>query len=163
MAKRKERLPESFTGTYSAIPHRVLDSVAFKGSSDRAKSLLFALLRQINGKNNGHLQLTDKWLCAQGWLSKSQNIKACNELIERGLVIQTRRGGLNAGCNWYAVTWLRISNFAGLDISAANYHQGAWAECTLPPTAKRKPPTQKQKTYPGSRGSTTPVYGAARS
>lgn len=156
MAKRnKERLPETFTGTYSAIPHRVLDSVAFKGSSDRAKSLLFALLRQINGKNNGRLQLTEKWLKSQGWPSKKLNAEARKELTARGLVIQTRRGGLNSGCHWYAVTWLKISNFTELDISSANYHQGAWAECTLPPSVRRKPPLQKRKTSPHTEPSTT--------
>lgn len=161
MAKTtKEKLPETFTGSYSAIPHRVLDSEAFKGASSNAKALLFALIRQVNGKNNGHLQLTDNWLKAQGWPSKCQNARACKELIERGLIVQTRRGGLNAGCNWFAVTWLKISNFVGLDIAPSNYHQGAWAECKLPPTARRKPPSTKTKKLPRYGGSATPVVGA---
>lgn len=161
MAKRKKKLPETFTGSYSAIPHRVLDSGAFKGARGDAKALLFALIRQHNGENNGHLHLTDGWLKRQGWPSKGQNAKACQELIERGLIVQTRRGGLNAGCNWYAVTWLPISNFVGLDIAASNYHQGAWAECRLPPTARRKPPAQKTKKPPSYEGSATPIVGAA--
>ena len=159
MAKSK-RPPEAVNGAYTAVPHRVLDSQAFIGASDRAKSFLFALMRQHNGNNNGRYKLADSWLMKQGWPSKSQNADARKELIERGLIIQTRfGGGLNSGCNLFAVTWLPISNFVGLDISASDYHQGAWGNCTLPPTPRRKPP-KKRKDYPDQRGSATPTSGA---
>ena len=143
MATKKP--PESVNGAYTAVPHRVLDSLAFIGASDRAKSLLFALMRQHNGSNNGRFQLTDKWLARQGWSSSSLNVKARTELIERGLVVQTRWGGLNMGANWFALTWLPISNFVGLDITASSYHQGAWGNCELLPTARRKPPQKRCK------------------
>jgi hypothetical protein len=159
--KRKEPLPEAFTGGYSAIPHAVLDSQAFIGLTDRGKSLLFALIRQHSGSNNGRLQLTNKWLAAHGWRSASMNKQAVAELIERGLIITTRLGGLNAGCNWYALTWLPISNFVGLDIAASNYHRGAWGGCKLPPTARRKPPEKHEKPS-GGRNSTVPVVGTAK-
>ncbi len=137
----------------------MLDSRAFIGASDRAKSLLFALLRQTNVSNNGRLQLTDRWLAEHGWLSAGLNAKARQELLERGLIVQTRSGGLNAGCNWFALTWLQITNFAGLDVSANTYHKGAWNCCTLPATARRKPP-EKQITHSDYRSSTTPTTGA---
>ncbi len=155
----KKRPPEATSGTYSAVPHRLLDSTAFMGATDRAKSLLFALIRQHNGSNNGRLQLTDKWLSEHGWPSKELNAKTRIELIERDLIIQTRRGGLNSGCNWFALTWLPISNFVGLDITANSYHPGAWAACDVPPTSRRKPP-QKRVTPPDYRGSPTPTTGA---
>ena len=158
MAKSK-RPPEAVNGAYTAVPHRVLDSQAFIGASDRAKALLFPLMRQHNGLNNGRLQLTDKWLAKQGYPSAGMNLKAREELIERGLIVQTRRGGLNSGCNWYALTWLPISNFVGLDITASTYHQGAWGNCKLPPTARRKPP-EKRETHSDHRSSTTPTTGA---
>lgn len=157
MAKSKKPT-EAVNGSYTAVPHRLLDSLAFIGASDRARSLLFALMRQHNGSNNGRYQLTDKWLAKQGWPSKGQNEKARKELIERGLIVQTRWGGLNSGWNLFAVTWLPISNFVGLDIAASSYHQGAWGNCTLPPTARRKPP-EKHETPPDQRGSTTPTNG----
>ena len=169
--KSKEQL-ENFTGGFLRIPHAVFDSNAFKGATDRARSLLIAIARQINGKNNGRLQLTDKWLASVGYTSNGLNDKAKKELIERGLIIQTRHGGLNAGWNWYAVTWLPISDFSQLDLSAASYRQGAWSHCTLPPTKRRQPPKkeksqarqpgqQKQKKSADHRGSTTPIVGAA--
>ncbi len=158
MAKVKKP-PEAVNGAYTAVPHRVLDSLAFIGASDRAKSLLFALMRQHNGSNNGRFQLTDKWLARQGWASASLNVKARIELIERGLVVQTRWGGLTMGANWFALTWLPISNFVGLDITASSYHQGAWGNCELLPTARRKPP-QKRCKPSDHRSSATPTTEA---
>lgn len=159
MAKKHIKAPESFTGAYSRIPHSVLDGQAFIGATDRAKSLLFALMRQHNGSNNGRMQLTDKWLKAHGWPSVGMNVKAWAELIERGLIVQTKRGGLNSGCNWFALTWLPITNFTGLDITGSDYHQGAWFNCKLKPTARRKPP-QKRETPSVHRSSATPYTGA---
>jgi hypothetical protein len=158
MARRKKQ-PEFITGLYSAIPHVVMDSKAFIKSSDRAKSLIYALMRQHNGSNNGWFQLTDKWLREHGWPSAGMNLKTRKELIERGLIILTRSGGLNAGCNYYAVTWLGITNFVGLDISARTYPQGAWHECEVEATRRRKPP-QKRVMHSGQRSGATPTTGA---
>jgi hypothetical protein len=158
MARKSKRLPEQISGGYSAIPHAVLDSQAFMGASDKAKSLLFALIRQINGRNNGHLQLTDNWLKKQGWASASQNYKVRHELIERQLIIRTQKGGLNAGCHLYAVTWLDISNFVGTELSAQTYHKGAWGLCNLPATKRRAQP-KKRETPPDQRRSATPNSG----
>ena len=59
MAEKKQKRPvEAISGLYGAIPHAVMDGVAFKGASYPAKSLLFELMRQHNGKNNGQLQLS---------------------------------------------------------------------------------------------------------
>ena len=146
MARRsKQTRAESISGGYSAIPWGVMDSVSFKGASDKAKALLFALMRQHNGAkgNNGHLHLAKKWLYVQGWTCDESNRKACHELINRGLITQTRWGGLNMGPNWYALTWYPISNYVGLDITAATYVKGAYSLCNLPPTARRKPPIKK--------------------
>ena len=113
---RKQRPPETINGAIGAIPHVVLDSLAFTGASDKAKALIFAFMRQLNGRNNGHLHLAPQWLKRQGFTSSS-NYKARDELLARSLIIQTRHGGLNMGTNCFAVTWLAISNFVGLDIA----------------------------------------------
>ena len=47
MAKKLKQ-PERIDGSYSAIPHVVLDSIAFIGASNAAKALLFAIIRQHN-------------------------------------------------------------------------------------------------------------------
>ena len=144
MARRNNKSrPESVSGGYSAIPWAVLDSDSFMGASDKAKALLFVLMRQHNGINNGHLHLAKKWLLTHGWTCDENNRKACHELIERRLIVQTKYGGLNMGANHFALTWLPVTNFVGLDISANSFVRGAYSLCTSPPTARRKPPLKK--------------------
>ncbi|MHB1117772.1 hypothetical protein [Sideroxydans sp.] len=128
MAEKKQKRPlEAISGLYGAIPHAVLDSVAFMGASHPSKALLFDLIRQHSGNNNGRLQLSFAWLATRGWKSRDVIQRARAELIERNLLIQTRQGGLNIGASCYAVTWLHITNFVGLDIQSNHYHPGTWA------------------------------------
>lgn len=141
--KNKQARLEHISGGYAAIPWAVVDSVSFKGASDKAKALLFALMRQHNGNNNGRLHLSKKWLYEYGWTCHENNSKARKELIERGLIVQTKWGGLNMGADWFALTWYDISNYVGLDITAKGFSRGAYHLCNLAPTPRRKPPTKK--------------------
>ncbi len=162
MADKKQKRPvEAINGLYSPIPHAVLDSVAFKGLSYPAKALIFDLIRQHNGNNNGHLHLSYSWLEGRGWKSRDVIHRAKAVLIERNLLIQTRQGGLNIGANRYAVTWLTITNFIGLDIQAKSYHPGAWAFMNDLPMGKKimhsVPPNGKGNT--SNRYSSSPPAG----
>lgn len=144
-AKRQTtKRPEYFDGNHSAMPHAVMDSKAFVGTSDLARSLLFPLIRQHNGLNNGHLHLASKWLKKQGYTS-STIYKSKDELIERGLIAQTKWGGLGIGASLFALTWLPVTNFVGLDIEPSGYQRGAWARCELPPTPRRPKPKNKNQ------------------
>ena len=87
MSRQKKPL-EAVSGTYSAIPHAVLDSVAFMGASHPAKALLLEIVRQLNGRNNGRLQLSDKWLKVRGWTSKDVTFSAKRVLLERKLLLR---------------------------------------------------------------------------
>lgn len=155
--KNKQARLESISGGYAAIPWAVLDSVSFKGASEKAKALLFALMRQHTGNNNGHLHLAKKWLYNHGWTCHENNSKARNELIDRGLVVQTKWGGLNIGSDLFALTWYDITNYVGLDISVKGYSRGAYLLCNLAPTPRRKPPVTKQNARTDSRTSTVPI------
>jgi len=138
MAEKKQKRPvESISGLYGAIPHVVLDSTAFKGASYPAKALLFDLIRQHSGSNNGHLHLSFSWLQSRGWKSRDVIQRARGELMQRGLLIQTRQGGLNIGASRYAVTWLKVSNFVGLEIQGKDYHPGAWGFMDTLPIASK--------------------------
>lgn len=152
-SKPRKRHLEAVTGTYTAVPHALLDSDAFRGASHRAKSLLFELIRQHAGKNNGHFHLAISWLKKRGWLSADQIQKAKVELLDRKLIIKTRLGGLNAGGDMYAVTWLPISNFVGLDIQAKDYHPGAFH------FAENSPPHKKRNPRSVARNDTVPQDG----
>lgn len=170
MAKRKKP-SEGVSGRYSAIPHSVLDSVAFMGASHPARSLLFELLRQHDGKNNGHLHLATSWLSKRGWASADGIQKAKVEALERGLIIKTREGGLNIGPDRYALTWLPISNFVGLYIAPKDYHPGEYlmmgsavtSKNEQTPRIKRNAPkrTVKLTSHSDVRNSAVPVDGMA--
>lgn len=165
MAEKKQKRPvEAISGLYGAIPHTALDSIAFTGANYPAKALLFDLMRQHSGSNNGHLHLSFSWLEKRGWKSRDVIQRARAELIERGLIIQTRQGGLNIGASRYALTWLKISNFVGLDIQSKDYHPGAWAFMDKLPMGKKisnaVPPDGKGNT--GSRYSAIPPAGTAK-
>lgn len=163
MAKKREPAPERITGGYAGIPHTVLDSPAFQGTSPRSKALLFEVMRQHNGKNNGHLHLAMSWLKKRGWLSADQVSDSTAELIERQLIVQTKQGGLNIGPNRYALSWQHITNYVGLDIYPKEYYPGQWTLCNLPPTPKRKPPQRKHEPCSGDRDGAVPTTGVPRS
>lgn len=163
-SKSKRIIPEPCPAPYASIYISVCSSKAFTGASNNAKAFLFALMQQHNGQNNGHLHLVNKWLAKKGWSSASQNKKMRDELIQRGLVVQTRQGGLNADCSWFALTWLPISNATGLDITLDTYNadcRGNWAKCELPDTPRRKAPQKKRDAPPDQRNSAVPTIGTA--
>jgi hypothetical protein len=112
-------------------------------------------MRQHNGGNNGHLQLSRAYLEDRGWKSVGVVQRAKREILQRELAIKTRTGGLNMGPDLYAVTWLDISNYVGLEISSKNYHPGAWAAL--------KPPPKKQKPHSPRENSTALSEGAVSS
>jgi hypothetical protein len=80
------------------------------------------------GANNGHLCLTLSALSSYGWTSNRKLAAAKNQLLEVGLLVQTRQGGLGIGPSLYALGWLGISRWDGLDISLVQFqkHRGRW-------------------------------------
>jgi len=125
MASKQQ--PEQVGGRFAGLPHTVMDSIAFAGASHPARSLLLELIRQHTGRNNGHFHLAWGWLHRRGWNSADVIQRAKAELITRQLAIKTRLGGLNAGPDLWAVTWLQITNYVGLtEVSPSTYHPGAW-------------------------------------
>lgn len=161
MSRKREATPERIKGLYSGIPVAVMDSPAFIGASHRAKALLFEVMRQHTGSNNGHLQLAMSWLKKRGWPSADQVNETTAELIERNLIVQTRQGGLNIGPSRFALSWHHITNYVGLDIHSKDYQPGRWALCYLPPTARRKPPQRKRESCSEQRNGADPVIGIA--
>lgn len=151
MARKKP--PEQVPGRFTAVPHAVLDSVAFMGASHPAKALLCELMRQHNGSNNGHLQLATSWLKPRGWTSVGVIHRAKQELVARNLVVKTRMGGLNAGPDLWALSWFPVSNYLGLDMRHGQYQPGAWHRFT--------PAPEKQKSHSVKRNSAIPLAGTA--
>ena len=167
MSKASKKPLEAVSGSYTPFPHAVLDSLAFMGASDRAKAMLCELMRQHNTRNNGHLHLAVGWLRKRGWKSTSAIQLAKAELVARGLAMLTSRGGLNAGPDRYALTWLPICDHTGLsEVTPSTYAPGAWRFADPPPVLsnrKAPPPDNRKKRdeRTDSRNSTVPVDGTA--
>ncbi len=167
MSKRFNKAPESVSGRFSAVPHGVMDSVAFQGAGHPARSLLYELIRQLSGRNNGHLQLTLPWLKKRGWKSADVIQRAKGELLHRGLIVLTRQGGLNSGPCLYGVTWLHISNFIGLDLPPQSYHPGQWRLMDKSPLIEKREfrsasrSGEKRELSSASRSGAVPSNGAA--
>lgn len=126
MAKKRNAPTEAVTGRYVPLPHSVLDSAAFQACGHMAKALLLELIRQHNGSNNGHIRLSRSWLAARGWSSVSSINSARDELTRHRLIVQTRHGGLRNGSHCFALSWLAITNYAGLHIGPHEYYPGAY-------------------------------------
>lgn len=114
--RRAKATGKAGNGRFLAIPHSVLNSEAYSGLKPRAVKLLVDLASQYNGKNNGDLCAAMTVLKAKGWKSNSGIEMALGELIEAGLIDETRQGGRNR-CSLYAVTWHPIDECGGkLDV-----------------------------------------------
>lgn len=159
----RKQPPEQVSGRFAGIPHAVMDSTAFAGSSYPARSLLFELIRQHTGRNNGHFQLAWAWLKRRGWKSSDVVQRAKAELITRQLAIKTRLGGLNAGPDLWAVTWLPISDYTRLtEVSAKTFHPGSWHFLSPPlPLPKRDEHSVLRNSAAPSNGLANPLTAPA--
>ncbi len=127
MSRQKKPL-ESVDGAYSAMPHAIIDSVSYQSLGYSARALLIELMRQHNGKNNGHLHLSQSWLRKRGWNSVCTIHRAKQELMSNHLIIQTRQGGRGIGASRFALSWLQVTNFLGLELCKKDYWPGAWRQ-----------------------------------
>jgi hypothetical protein len=101
------------TPPFIKIPHALFDLPNYTNLGFPAKALLSTFIRQYNGYNNGDLcnafnVLSKGW----GWKTETTIRKATKELIEAGLIIQTRQGGKNK-CSLFALTWEQIDECKG--------------------------------------------------
>lgn len=112
---------------YAAIEHRVIDSAAYADLSFAARALLVQIARQLTKTNNGHLQVTHKYLSRFGF-SKNTITRCVDELIAHGFIYRSRSGGLHQGSAKYAVTWLSITNREGIFLQG--FKPCAWRDWT---------------------------------
>ena len=85
------------------------------------------LVVQYRGDNNGDLCAAWKLMKPRGWRSEATLHKAKRELIELGLIVETRKGWRPNKASLYAVTWLDLDYCGGkLDISQKGFTRGAY-------------------------------------
>jgi hypothetical protein len=115
-------------GAFITLPLCVLNGSAYLGVSAHARMLLFDLVAQYRGDNNGDLCASYKSVMKpRGWKSENTLHKAKLELIEAGLIVETRKGARPSKASLYAVTWYAMDDCGGkLEISTQAFPRGAY-------------------------------------
>jgi len=126
------------SGQFVAIPHAVLNGVAYLTVSSHARMLLFDLVAQYKGDNNGDLCAAYSLMKLRGWKSTHTLLSAKKELMEAGLIEETRKGARPNKASLYAVTWYDLDDCNGkLDITSAGFHRGAYKLKDPPPSMRK--------------------------
>lgn len=114
-------------GLFVIVPATVLNGTAYLDLSAHARMLLFDLLAQYIGNNNGDLCAAFSMMQPRGWKSTHTLINAKRELLEAGLIVETRKGARPNKASLYAVTWHALDYCGGkLDISEQSFPRGAY-------------------------------------
>ena len=103
MPRFDKRRLKSGGGAFTPLPRVCLQSKSFARLSPHALKLLFDLMAQYTGFNNGDLSAAWRLMSERGWRSRDTLGKALNELLASSWVIKTRQGGLHQ-CNLFALT-----------------------------------------------------------
>ena len=124
--KRRRNMGRQTTQPFLSLPHNVLDHDSFRTLSPRATKLLIDIAAQYRGYNNGDLCAPLSVMRKRGWKSSDQLFKARKELLDRGLILTSRQGGLNK-CSLFALTWFQIDDCKGkLDTPSTDVAPHNW-------------------------------------
>ena len=141
MSKRGKTDSGRDAGGFVALPWSVMDSPAYMGLSDKARSLLLEIARQFVRDNNGRLLASRAYLKRRGWTSASVIDRAKHELMDARLIFETVKGHRPNKASWYAVTWRSLDKHPDYDPGAlAGFERGAYRTLELAPAR----PTREQ-------------------
>jgi hypothetical protein len=150
-------------GQFLALSHAYLESPQYAALSSRALKALIDIAGQYNGRNNGDLTAAWSVMRVRGWTSKDQLAKSVRELLDRGWVMLTRKGGRDRSTpTLYAVTWWGIDDCGGkLDpgVTASAAPLNTWKNpdrSSVPSTKTRR----LVKRLSRLTGQTAPCHGA---
>lgn len=94
-------------GAFTPLPRVCLQSKSFARLSPYSVKLLFDLMAQYNGFNNGDLSAAWRLMQPRGWKSRDTLGNALRELLEGSWLIKTRQGGLHK-CSLFALSLFAI-------------------------------------------------------
>lgn len=128
-------------GRFVQVPSVVLDGAAYLSLNAHARMLLWDLYAQYNGRNNGDFCAAYSVMVKRGWRSENTLNKAKKDLIQAGLIAETRKGYRPNKCSLYAVTWQALDECGGkLDIGPSAFPRGAYRlKDPMPPLKKITP------------------------
>ena len=136
-AERRKSAKADRDGTqFLALPAKVTNSPGWLAASHTARSLIISMATAPTRKGhmpfNGHLQASMARL-NPAWKSEGTVRKAVKELLECGLLHQTRLHAFPNTPALYALTWLALGPVEGLDPSMVRaFRRGAYESPTKP-------------------------------
>ena len=122
MPSRRKIKGRAEKGTFTLIPHAVMDNRDYVNLSYKSVKLLLDLAYQYRGKNNGDLTAAFSILRQRGWKREATIGAAIKELIAANLIIRTRDGYFRhpkSRCALYALTWQPIDECIGKDLEVS--------------------------------------------
>lgn len=122
-SSKKRKGNRNDLGPFVMLHWVVMDSPGYRRASHTARSLLLDIARQYTGKNNGRLTASAKYLKPLGWTSNDTIARAKRELVDCGLLVETRKGARPNKAAWYALTWRVLDQVTGLDIDPTCYRR----------------------------------------
>ena len=129
MAQRKQwqdAKAKRDAGAFRQIPCSVLDGRAFIACSPHARMLLFDLFALYSGTNNGDLSVPWSRMKPRGWRSEATLFKAKKELLELGLIVETRLGARPNKCSLFAITCYALDENDKLEMTNRSYPRGKY-------------------------------------
>lgn len=108
-------------GGHVRLYWKLLDTPAYLALSKTARALYVDLRRQLGQTNNGNIEATLTTLKHRGWRSSATLHSALKELLEAGLIAQTRQGGiayLSKQCSLYRFTDVDVFDQPKIGVAA---------------------------------------------
>jgi len=120
MSNKRQRVSgRKDTAPFIKITKQMVSHPNYFNLNGHSIKLLNQIMEQYNGNNNGDLQASWYIFKDRGWNSPTTLNKAKDELLEKGFIVMTRKGGFkNHTPNLYALTWYKI------DVVKAFYDPG---------------------------------------
>lgn len=143
MGRDTKRRGIAVTSPWLPVPLEFLRSRACAELSPHGVKLLLDVLASLgtNASRNGDISLAPKLMRVRGWSGRETLNAAVKELIEHGLLVQTRQGS-RLDCSLYACTLYPLDcDFKKLDVGPGSYrvtdYMGEGASLANPPTEAR--------------------------
>jgi hypothetical protein len=114
---RKGALPYHFV----VIPKDVLRSAEWQRLIPSARVLVFDLMAQYTGTNNGRLCPSWKVMQRCGWKSENTLIPAKRALLDCSFAVLTRQGHAPRTADWIGLTWWKLDWERSMDIGPRDF------------------------------------------
>lgn len=123
MPRTSKKKPLAVTGPWFPFPLEFLRSRACAELSALAAKLFLDVLSMLgpNATRNGDISLAPKVMAIRGWTSRSSLGAATRELLDYGLIVQTRKGS-SLNCSLFACTLFPLDcDLTKLDVKPGCY------------------------------------------